>query len=118
VAEPDYSDPGDVPITTVLADSELEKQEGRSGYNVKFQGLATGRTSSYIKSMLTDSSGDIVGVELQGDVTKDGDSGGIYFHEENGEAYAVGVHHTPGVIGTTAETAEERLNGDWNATSI
>lgn len=122
IADEDYSGNSDIPITTVLADIELEAQQGNSGWNINMQGQANCRQESYVHDMMRDSNGEIVGFLLDDEYSEDGDSGGPYFHERDGEAYMAGVHtgvfeggfFTPDRSGgNTAETVEELLNGDW-----
>jgi len=59
---------------------------------------------------------EIIGVGLGNNMIQGGDSGGLFFHESNGEAYMVGV--IKGIeegfdYGTTAETTENVLSGNW-----
>ncbi len=124
IAGPDYLDNEDLPITVVISDVELENQEGDSSWNLKAQGQATGRSDSYVDTVVYDSNGEVIAGMLDSGYTQDGDSGGPVFHELNGEAYMCGV-----IIGeaspsdgwgyrtyfNTAETVEKYLDGQWDA---
>jgi len=118
ISSPGYLSNEGLPLTTVIADKELEKVEGNTGWNLNVQGQRTCRSESYVDTVVHDTDGNVIGGLLDDHYTNNTDSGGSVFHERDGEAYICGVH-----IGcaagksyfNTAETTEDYLDGNWKA---
>jgi len=121
IASKDYQDNEDIPLTTVIADTELEMVEGDTGWNLYVQGHKSCREGpSHVDTVIHDLNGEVIGGLMDDHYTDDGDSGGPVFHKRDGEAYICGVHkgyveHNGNTKShfVTAQTTETYLGGNW-----
>lgn len=117
IANNSYTDNEGHDVVGVVTDTTLALNAVDSSWEVEVQGKETCQSTSSDHDLVYNGNTNLVGIKLDSHYTEPGDSGGPYFHVSGGDAYICGVHvgetKDGFSYGNTAETVENRLNGNW-----